>query len=76
MKYADEKIQMIRETLIGIFGISAVHIPIFYGGSVNWENAIELSQCREINGLFIGRSAWDAEDFNALIRNVLRKHRL
>lgn len=76
VKYADEKIQMIRETLIGIFGISAVHIPIFYGGSVNWENAIELSQCREINGLFIGRSAWDAEDFNALIRNVLRKHRL
>ena len=33
----------------------------------------ELAACREINGLFIGRSAWDAEAFNVLIRKVLNR---
>lgn len=34
-------------------------------------NAVPLSKCKEINGLFIGRSAWDADKFNTLIRTVL-----
>lgn len=33
-------------------------IPLLYGGSVNPENAPELIQRENIDGLFIGRSAW------------------
>ncbi|SDY96108.1 triosephosphate isomerase [Jannaschia faecimaris] len=34
-------------------------IPCLYGGSVNPENCTDLIQCPHIDGLFIGRSAWD-----------------
>lgn len=69
--YADEKLSMIRRTLKGIFGEKGENIQIIYGGSVNPQNAEALSHCQDINGLFIGRSAWDADCFNALIRQVL-----
>lgn len=69
--YADEKLSFIRRVLTQMFGKNGEDIPIFYGGSVNSENAVELSGCMEINGLFIGRSAWDAENFNRIIRDVL-----
>ena len=34
-----------------------------YGGSVNHRNCAELIGCPHIDGLFIGRSAWDVEDY-------------
>ena len=69
--YAGEMLTAIRQVLVELFDESGKDIPIFYGGSVNPENAAALSKCREINGLFIGRSAWEAEKFNSLIRMVL-----
>lgn len=36
-------------------------VPILYGGSVNQANALDFSRESEIDGLFIGRSAWSAE---------------
>lgn len=69
--YADEKISFVRQTLISLFGKRGEDIPVFYGGSVNPANAIALSRCKDINGLFIGRSAWKAEEFNTLIRTVM-----
>ena len=71
--YADERLYKIRQALNALFGEAGEQIPIFYGGSVNPGNALELAACREINGLFIGRSAWDAEAFNVLIRKVLNR---
>lgn len=38
-------------------------IPCLYGGSVNPENCQELIQCPHIDGLFIGRSAWDVDGY-------------
>lgn len=73
--YADNKLHVIREALIAQFGSCGEDIPIFYGGSVNPGNAVELSKCRDVNGLFIGRSAWDAEKFNDLIRTVLKERK-
>lgn len=73
--YADEKLHVIREALCSLFGESGADIPIFYGGSVNSQNACELSKCRDINGLFIGRSAWDADQFNMLIREVIAENK-
>ncbi len=39
------------------------NIPCLYGGSVNAGNCAELVNCPHINGLFIGRSAWNATGF-------------
>jgi len=70
--YADRTLSFIRRVLTELFGEAGRGVPVFYGGSVNPENAVPLSRCRDIDGLFIGRSAWDAAKFNALIRDVLR----
>lgn len=71
-EYAGEKHGVIRQTLSELYGKEiAAAIPLLYGGSVNNKNAAELIRVRDIDGLFIGRSAWDAENFNAIIRDVL-----
>jgi triosephosphate isomerase len=70
-EYANAKHQVIRETLLQIFPHDGYNVPILYGGSVNPDNACELISQPFIDGLFIGRSAWGASDFNALIREVL-----
>ena len=62
----------IRATLIELYGEEVgSRIPLLYGGSVNPENAPELLQRENIDGLFIGRSAWQADKFEAIIRTVL-----
>ena len=72
IEYADDKLHVIRNVLVDMFEAKGEDIPIFYGGSVNPDNAIDLAtKCRDINGLFIGRSAWEADNFNKLIRAVL-----
>jgi triosephosphate isomerase len=69
--YADAKHRMIRETLLQLFPQEGGNVPILYGGSVNPENACDLIHQPAIDGLFIGRSAWEASRFNTLIRQVL-----
>lgn len=39
------------------------HIPCLYGGSVNPGNCAELIACPHVDGLFIGRSAWDVAGY-------------
>ena len=71
-EYAEEKHGVIRACLCELFGAaSGERIPLLYGGSVNRENAPGLIEMRNIDGLFIGRSAWQAENFNEIIRSVL-----
>lgn len=38
-------------------------IPCLYGGSVNPGNCEELISCPHVDGLFIGRSAWEVEGY-------------
>jgi L-erythrulose 1-phosphate isomerase len=38
-------------------------ISCLYGGSVNAENCCELIACPHIDGLFIGRSAWNVQGY-------------
>ena len=72
IEYAKEKHKVIRDTLIEIFGEDAGdRIPILYGGSVNRKNACQLIQTPNIDGLFIGRSAWDATNFSNIIHDVM-----
>lgn len=70
--YVKERHLAIRQVLVNLFGEETGSlIPILYGGSVNPENAPVLIQLPCVDGLFIGRSAWDAENFNHIIRQVL-----
>ena len=70
-EYAEEKHGVMRATLIELYGEEVgSRIPLLYGGSVNPENAPELIQRENIDGLFIGRSAWQADKFEAIIRTV------
>ncbi|MDC7287612.1 triose-phosphate isomerase [Blautia schinkii] len=69
--YAQEKHSVIRTALVELFGKQGNDIPILYGGSVNLDNAASLIVQPDIDGLFVGRSAWDAQNFNTLIRDAV-----
>jgi L-erythrulose 1-phosphate isomerase len=69
--YADEMQALMRSVLVDLFGrTSAERIPILYGGSVNRANAVALALQENIDGLFIGRAAWQVESFLEIIRAV------
>ncbi len=44
--------------------------PVLYGGSVNPGNAAELVAMPNVDGLFIGRSAWQAEGYIDILRRA------
>lgn len=46
-------------------------VPILYGGSVNPQNAGELSREPEVDGLFVGRSAWSAQGLADIVRLLI-----
>ena len=48
-------------------------IPCLYGGSVNPQNCEELITCPHIDGLFIGRSAWNVADFLDILATCAAK---
>lgn len=58
--YANEQQEAIAQVAKAIVGRK---IPCLYGGSVNPGNCVELSQCESVDGLFIGRSAWQVEGY-------------
>lgn len=72
--YAEKMHQVIKNCLTEIFGACAEQIPVLYGGSVNPGNADELIVQPSIDGLFVGRAAWDADRFDALIRDAKRTY--
>ena len=58
--YADARQAEIKDVAQDVLGC---RIPCLYGGSVNPGNCEELIQCSHIDGLFIGRSAWNVEGY-------------
>lgn len=48
-------------------------VPCLYGGSVNPGNAAELSRTPHVDGLFIGRSAWNSEGYLDIIQRVKKE---
>ncbi len=73
--HVDASHQIIRDTLVELFGEAGRKVPVLYGGSVNLENSREYSTLKSVDGLFIGRSAWDAKNFSRIIHEIseLRK---
>lgn len=70
-QFANEMHALLRDALDGISPNLGAHVPILYGGSVNLKNAASYAHQPEVDGLFIGRAAWDAERFNQILRRIL-----
>lgn len=74
--YIGEIHTYIRNVLKELYGEkSSAKVPILYGGSVNIDNSVDFIQQPNVDGLFIGRSAWKAENFYNIIlkiRDVLK----
>lgn len=71
--YIKEIHSFLRDTLIEMFGNTATDIPLLFGGSVNHDNFMDYIQVPNVNGLFIGRSAWNTESFSVIL-NQLSKY--
>lgn len=63
--YADARQARIKDVAAGLLGRAPACL---YGGSVNPENCEELISCRHVDGLFIGRSAWQVEGYLEIVR--------
>lgn len=66
-EYANARQSEIKAVAQGILGQD---IPCLYGGSVNAENCAELTNCPAIDGLFIGRSAWDVDGYLDILKRA------
>ncbi|MDF2614601.1 MAG: triosephosphate isomerase [Clostridia bacterium] len=68
VNYVRQVHESIREVLVSLYGNETAHaMPILYGGSVNPGNALELSKQPHVDGLFVGRSAWDMITFKQIM---------
>jgi triosephosphate isomerase len=66
--YADERQALIKR----VAGSILPEVPsVLYGGSVNPGNAAELAAQENIDGLFIGRSAWQAKGYIDILLRVV-----
>lgn len=70
--YVAEIHACIREGLIAQFGAQGREVPVLYGGSVHADNCTAYLNDPNINGLFIGRSAWQADRFYEIMQIVRR----
>lgn len=57
-----EKIIAVTSSILGR------KVPCLYGGSVNPDNCVELVSCPNIDGLFIGRSAWNISGYIDILK--------
>lgn len=65
--YADDR----QSEIIAVAGdVLGRRIPCLYGGSVNPDNCAELISCPHIDGLFIGRSAWEVSGYLDILARV------
>lgn len=72
-EYADARQADILDVAEKILGRK---VPCLYGGSVNPNNCEELIACEHIDGLFIGRSAWNVDGYIDILNKcaaVVRK---
>jgi L-erythrulose 1-phosphate isomerase len=66
--FADSQHALIKEQSMRVF---AEPVDVIYGGSVNPGNCRELAVRPHIDGLFIGRSAWEARGYIGIVESVL-----
>jgi L-erythrulose 1-phosphate isomerase len=66
--FADEQHERIKLVAEDATGAS---LPVLYGGSVNLQNCDAFASRPYIDGLFIGRSAWEAAGYLGIVESVL-----
>lgn len=69
-QYVAEIHEAMRQALVQRFEAVGEEVPLLYGGSVNLANYQELLAKKQVDGLFIGRTAWDIQQFEELILYV------
>ena len=62
--YADRQQALIKKTAAALVGSEP---QVLYGGSVSPQNAAELIAMPHVDGLFVGRSAWDVGGYLAIL---------
>lgn len=67
--YAEARHQCITATAQGLLGR---RIPCLYGGSVSLENCTDLITCPHVDGLFIGRAAWDVTGYQNILAHCAK----
>jgi L-erythrulose 1-phosphate isomerase len=66
--YVQEKHAAIREVLTNMYSTEiAAEVPLLFGGSVNHKNFRSYAEIVDVDGLFVGRAAWDPKSFMELI---------
>jgi triosephosphate isomerase len=66
--YVQEQHAVIRDILGGLYSPeTAAGVPLLYGGSVNHENFHSYAKIADVDGLFVGRAAWEPKSFIQLI---------
>jgi len=57
----DQVHRALHEALLARFGDAGRNVPVLYGGSVDLSVAHALAPLASVDGLFVGRAAWQAE---------------
>lgn len=65
-EYADRQHSLIKHHAEATLGQQT---PCLYGGSVNPANCRQLISCPHIDGLFIGRAAWDVQGYIGILND-------
>ena len=65
--YADKQQALIKRVAGAILPAAP---PVLYGGSVNPGNTAELISQPHVDGLFIGRAAWQAEGYTDILKRA------
>jgi triosephosphate isomerase len=66
--YVSEQHLGIRQVLEEMYSPEiAAGIPLLYGGSVNSDNFRSYAKVEDVDGLFVGRAAWEARSFMQLL---------
>ncbi|MDO4287783.1 MAG: triose-phosphate isomerase [Eubacterium sp.] len=60
----------LREVTVELYGEEGRKIPLLFGGSVNIDNAKQYAVLDNVDGLFIGRSAWQPDSFEAIMKSL------
>ena len=66
--FANEQHKRIKAVTAAETGVA---LPVLYGGSVNQQNCCALARQSHIDGLFIGRAAWNAAGFIGIVETVI-----
>ncbi|HUQ36326.1 MAG TPA: triose-phosphate isomerase [Aestuariivirga sp.] len=66
--FTNEQLKRIKAITVAETGVA---LPVLYGGSVNPQNCCALARQSHIDGLFIGRAAWNAAGFIGIVEAVI-----